>query len=218
MASSLNIEDLYSAAEGGRINALEQARQDSMNRLQSNLSDIRSSYRSSVTQAQAASRISALGTEEKLAAAGLSSGSAHAQATSGYTETSRIASDNKLRSNLNQLALSRMKQEQAARQTSSTELSQAYQDYQNGLSDIQLQRAQATINQYNADRNAAQADREYAYKVNRTAYEQAMQRWQTYGVVLPADASVLGVPAGTRTASSEYNNARLALERWKALL
>ena len=208
---SLNIEELYRAAEQSRLNAFESARQDSLKRLQSNLDDIGASYRSSVTQAQTASRISALGQEEKLAASGLSSGGSYAAPTSGYTETARVAADNNLRSNLNTLSAARLQQEQEARNASNTEIAQARQSYENSVSDIRTQMAQEQINQYNADR-------EYNYNVSTTAYQQAMQRWQTYGVVLPADAAILGVPAGTRTASSAYNNAKLALERWKALL
>ncbi len=209
--AELNIDALYRAAEQNRLSAFESARAASLNRLRSNLTAIESDYRSGVTSAQNAARISALGQEEKLAAAGLSSGSAYAAPTSGYTETSRVAADNNLRSNLNSLATTRMQQEQSARSDSAEEISQAEQDYSSSLTDIGLQRAQATIDQYNTDR-------QYSYNVSVTAYEQAMARWQTYGVVLPADAAVLGVAAGTRTADSAYNNAKLALERWKALL
>lgn len=215
---SLNIDELYRAAERNRLSAFEAAQQDSMKRLQSNLNAINSSYRSDVTQAQTASRISALGQEEKLAAAGLSSGGAYAAPTSGYTETARIAADNNLRSNLNNLSAVRMQQEQEARTASSTEIAQARQNYENSAADIRTQFAQAKIDQYNADR-------EFTYNSSVTAYQQAMQRWQTYGVVLPADASILGVAAGTRTATSTYNNAKLAIDRatldyyrWKALL
>lgn len=227
--ASINISDLYSAVEDSRLNAFQSAKNESLTRLQGNLNQIRSTYRSGVTSAQTASRISALGQEEKLAAAGLSSGSAYAAPTSGYTETSRVASNNNLRTNLNNLSTTRMQQEQSAQSDSSSEIARAEQEYSNSLADIRLQSAQSTINQYNADRNAqmqqanadreqANADREYQYKTRVTAYEQAMARWQTYGIVLPADASVLGVAAGTRTASSSYNNAKLALDRWKALL
>lgn len=209
--AELNINDLYRAAEDNRLHAFASARSASLNRLQNNLTNIRSNYRSGVTSAQTASRISALGLEEKLAAGGLSSGGAYAAPTSGYTETSRVAADNNLRSNLNQLSASRMQQEQSARADSSAEIAQAEQTYSNSLAEIGLQRAQATIDQYNTDR-------QYQYNVRTTAYEQALARWKTYGVVLPADASILGVAAGTRTADSSYNNARLALDRWKALL
>ncbi len=209
--ADLNIQELYRTAENRRLNAFQTAQAESWQRLQDSLQGIQTTYRSNVTQAQTAARISALGQEEKLAAAGLSGGSAYAAPTSGYTETSRVAADNNLRSNLNTLAAERLQQEQAARTASSSEIAQARQSYENSVSDIQLQQAQAQINQYNTDR-------QFTYQQQTTAYEQAMQRWQTYGVVLPADAAILGVAAGTRTADSAYNNARLALDRWKALL
>lgn len=209
--ATINIDELYRAAENSRLNAFQTAQQQSLDRLQGNLRDIGATHRSSVTQAQTAARISALGQEEKLAAAGLSGGNAYAAPTSGYTESSRVAADNTLRNHLNTLSVERLKAEQEARNISSSEISQATQDYNNALASLQLQKAQAKISQYNEDRN-------YDYNVKKTAYEQAMERWKTYGVVLPADAAILGVKAGTRTASSAYDNARLALDRWKAML
>ncbi|MCD8356675.1 MAG: hypothetical protein LUE11_08915 [Clostridia bacterium] len=209
--ATFNIDELYRAAENSRLNALQTAQQESLNRMQWNLKDIAASYRTSVTQAQNAARISALGQEEKLAAAGLSGGSIYTSPTTGYTETSRVAADNALRSNLNNLSVQKLKAEQEARNNSASEMAQATQTYNNGMAEIKLQQAQSKIDQYNADR-------QYTYTVQKTAYEQAMARWETYGVVLPADAAILGVKAGTRTASSTYNNAKLALERWKATL
>lgn len=209
--ATINIDELYRAVETSRLNAFQAAQQQSLDRLQGNLRDIAASHHNNITQTQNTTRISALGQEEKLAASGLSGGSAYTAPTSGYTESSRVAADNTLRTNLNTLSAERLKAEQDARNTSASEISQATQDYHNGLASIQLQQAQAKISQYNADRT-------YDYNVKKTAYEQAMDRWKTYGVVLPADAAILGVKAGTRTASSTYQNARLALDRWKATL
>ena len=126
---SLDIEELYRAAERSRLNAFESARQDSLKRLQNSLDEIGTSYRGSVTQAQTAARISALGQEEKLAASGLSSGGSYTAPTSGYTETARVASDNNLRSNLNTLSAARLQQEQEARNASNTEIAQARLDH-----------------------------------------------------------------------------------------
>ena len=207
----LNIDELYRAAKDSRLHAFESARQDSLQRLQNSLNDIGTSYRNNVTQTQTAARISALGQEEKLAASGLSSGNAYGAATSGYTETARMSADNQLRSNINKLSAARMQQEQQARTASSSEIAQAKQSYENSMANLQVQSAQAKISQYNADRQFQNQTRQFAYT-------SAMDRWKTYGVVLPADAKILGVPAGTRTASSAYNNARLAFDRWKALL
>ena len=152
-----------------------------------------------VTAAQNQARISALGLEEKLAAAGLNAGSAYGRATSGYTESARVASDNNLRSSLNSLMRARVNAENEARSQYSAETAQAEQYTSQQLSAINLQKAQAKL----------------SYKQSR--YENAMQRWQTYGYVLPADAKILGVKAGTRTATKSYQQAKLAIDRIKAL-
>ena len=210
---ALDIDGLYRAAEDGRRSAFETAQADSQRRLRATLSQIQSTYRDSVTQAQTAARISALGQEEKLAAVGLNSGGAYAAPTSGYTESSRIARDNTLRSNLNTLSARRLKQEQEARSTSSSEIAQASQSYWNGIADLRTNLAQTKLKQDNA-----LSMKKYQASQAQTAYSQAMQRWQTYGYVLPADAAILGVKAGTQTADKAYKDAQLALSRWKALL
>ena len=213
---ALDIDGLYRAAEDGRRSAFETAQADSQRRLRATLSQIQSTYRDSVTQAQTAARISALGQEEKLAAAGLNSSGAYAAPTSGYTESSRIAMDNTLRSNLNTLSARRLRQEQEAHSTSSSEIAQA--SHWNGIADLRTNLAQTKINQYNADRNYELSMKKYQASQAQAAYSQAMQRWQTYGYVLPADAAILGVKAGTQTADKAYKDAQLALSRWKALL
>lgn len=78
----------------------------------------------------------------------------------------------------------------------------AYQDFLLDVSQAQSEQ-QAAIN---AVQTATQAQ----------AYEQALERWKTYGYVLQNDASILGVPAGTPTADESYRNASLALQQWKA--
>ena len=111
----------------------------------------------------------------------------------------------------------RLKQEQEARSTSSSEIAQASQSYWNGIADLRTNLAQTKINQYNADRNYELSMKKYQASQAQAAYSQAMQRWQTYGYVLPADAAILGVKAGTQTADKAYKDAQLALSRWKAL-
>lgn len=78
----------------------------------------------------------------------------------------------------------------------------AYQDYLLDVSQAQSEQ-QAAID---AVQSTAQAQ----------AYEQALERWKTYGYVLQSDAAVLGVPAGTPTADASYKNANLALQQWKS--
>ena len=197
--STLNIDDLYKASIAAQNKSLESAKAQSKSRMNQSIAAIRSDYRSNVTAAQNQARISALGLEEKLAAAGLNAGSAYGRATSGYTESARVASDNNLRSSLNSLMRARVNAENEARSQYSAETAQAEQYTSQQLSAINLQKAQAKL----------------SYKQSR--YENAMQRWQTYGYVLPADAKILGVKAGTRTATKSYQHAKLAIDRIKAL-
>ena len=197
--STLNIDDLYKASIAAQNKSLESAKAQSKSRMKQSIAAIRSDYRSNVTAAQNQARISALGLEEKLAAAGLNAGSAYGRATSGYTESARVASDNNLRSSLNSLMRARVNAENEARSQYSAETAQAEQYTSQQLSAINLQKAQAKL----------------SYKQSR--YENAMQRWQTYGYVLPADAKILGVKAGTRTATKSYQQAKLAIDRIKAL-
>ena len=197
--STLNIDDLYKASIAAQNKSLESAKAQSKSRMNQSIAAIRSYYRSNVTAAQNQARISALGLEEKLAAAGLNAGSAYGRATSGYTESARVASDNNLRSSLNSLMRARVNAENEARSQYSAETAQAEQYTSQQLSAINLQKAQAKL----------------SYKQSR--YENAMQRWQTYGYVLPADAKILGVKAGPRTATKSYQQAKLAIDRIKAL-
>ena len=197
--STLNIDDLYKASIAAQNKSLESAKAQSKSRMNQSIAAIRSDYRSNVTAAQNQARISALGLEEKMAAAGLNAGSAYGRATSGYTESARVASDNNLRSNLNGLMRARVNAESEARSQYSAETAQAEQYTNQQLSAINLQKSQAKL----------------SYK--QSTYENAMQRWQTYGYVLPADAKILGVKAGTRTATRSYQQAKLAIDRIKAL-
>lgn len=197
--STLNIDDLYKASIAAQNKSLESAKAQSKSRMNQSIAAIRRDYRSNVTAAQNQARISALGLEEKLAAAGLNAGSAYGRATSGYTESARVASDNNLRSSLNSLMRARVNAENEARSQYSAETAQAEQYTSQQLSAINLQKAQARLS------------------YNQSRYENAMQRWQTYGYVLPADAKILGVKAGTRTATKSYQQAKLAIDRIKAL-
>lgn len=197
--STLNIDDLYKASIAAQKKSLESTKAQSKSRMNQSLAAIRSDYRSNVTAAQNQARISALGLEEKLAAAGLNAGSVYGRATSGYTESARVASDNNLRSSLNSLMRARVNAENEARSQYSAETAQAEQYTNQQLSAINLQKAQARLS------------------YNQSRYENAMQRWQTYGYVLPADAKILGVKAGTRTATKSYQQAKLAIDRIKAL-
>ena len=143
--STLNIDDLYKASIAAQNKSLESAKAQSKSRMNQSIAAIRSDYRSNVTAAQNQARISALGLEEKLAAAGLNAGSAYGRATSGYTESARVASDNNLRSSLNSLMRARVNAENEARSQYSAETAQAEQYTSQQLSAINLQKAQAKL-------------------------------------------------------------------------
>ncbi len=193
------IASLYRSVEKAQKKQYEYAKKQSRIQRDSALNAAEADYRTNVTAAQSRARVTALGNEEKLAATGQSFGSAYDKATSGYTETSRVAQDNNLRSSLTQLATVKSQTMANARSQYSTEVAAAAQKRYAALSNTRLQRAKATIN----------------YRQQR--YQNAWNRWKTYGYVLPADAKVLGVKAGTRTADRAYREAKLAIDRIKAL-
>lgn len=74
---------------------------------------------------------------------------------------------------------------------------------QNAVNDARYRDSQAA----SAAASAASAD--------KIAYEQAFHRWKAYGYVLPADAALLGVAAGTPTADQAYRSAQLHLNTLK---
>ncbi|MDR3765557.1 MAG: hypothetical protein Q3Y08_00770, partial [Butyricicoccus sp.] len=235
--SDLNVTGLYDAAAKARLQAFETARQAIGQRLQSQYDDIEQSYRQGMTQADVNARRSALGNEEKLAALGLSMGSAYGAPTSGYTETSRVAMDNAYRSDLNGLAAARLSARSAAAQSAAEQETSLLTGYYNNEASAALQQAQAALSQYNADRDYSislagltgflngvptmayqQMQSDWALNqsqmqvdAQQTAYEQAVERWKTYGYVLPADAALLGVAAGTPTSDQSYRTAQLKL-------
>lgn len=125
--AKLNISGLYDAAEKARLKSLQTAKNQSRSRLESTLSSIQSNYADQVSQAQVNARISALGNEEKLTAAGLSFGATSAAPTTGYTETARGRSNTALQSALSGLARQKATDQTQARLQSSEEIAQSQQ-------------------------------------------------------------------------------------------
>ena len=236
------VSSLYDAAENARLKRFEAARSRIAKQLESNLSSIESDYSAGMRQTDINARQSALVNEEKLAALGLNMGARGQAATTGMAESSRIALDNRYRSNLNALGQARLTARAAAQNAADEQLAAAENDYQTASENASLQQAQATLNQFNADRdyslsvagltgflngtptlnwrnyqfNVGSAEATAAANAQTRAYEQALQRWKTTGYVRQSDAAILGVPAGTPTADVSYKNASLALQRWKA--
>lgn len=236
-----NVTGLYDAAAQARLEAFETARESIARQLESRYADIDQTYREGMTQAEVNARRSALAGEEKLAALGLSLGGAYAAPTSGYTETSRVAVDNAYRSDLNSLAAARLSARSAAADTAASQQTSLLTGYYNTETSAALQQAQAALSQYNADRDYSislagltgflngvptmayqqqqadltQKEGQMQAQAQQTAYEQAVERWKTYGYVLPADAALLGVAAGTPTSDQSYRTAQLRLNQIK---
>lgn len=234
-SGSSAISQLYDAAETARLQRLEAARERVQKQLESNLSSIENDYVAGMQQTDINARQSVLANEEKLAALGLNMGARHAAATSGAAETSRIAIDNQYRSDLNALGQTRLTARAAAQDSAAAQQAALESDYYTASENAALQQAQLMLSQFNADRDYSLSlagltgflnglptleYREYAAGLNSQsqadAYEQALTRWTTTGYVQAGDADILGVPAGTPTASASYQNASLALQKWKA--
>lgn len=234
-SGGLTVSALYDAAEQSRLSQFEAVRRRIARQLRSNLSSIENDYTAGMTQTDINARKSVMGNEEKMAALGLNMGSRYADATSGAAETSRIAVDNQYRSDLNTLGTARLSARAAAQQSADDQLDSLSGSYYAASSDAALQQAQAALQQYNADRdyslsvaglsgflNGTPTLAYRQYQTDQTtaqtqaAYEQAVNRWKTYGYVVQGDADILGVPSGTPTADVRYKNATLSLQRWKA--
>ncbi|MBP3312406.1 MAG: hypothetical protein J6L72_09260 [Butyricicoccus sp.] len=229
-SGALSVTGLYDAAAKARLQAFETAKQNIQKQLESQYSDIDRAYRQGMTQADVNARRSALGNEEKLAALGLSMGGAYGAPTSGYTETSRVAVDNAYRSDLNGLAEARLNARSAAAQNAAAQQAGLLSGYDSGEASAALQQAQSQLSQLGADRDYSislagltgyingmptLSNQQMQAAGEQTAYEQAMERWKAYGYVLPADAALLGVSAGTPTSDQSYRSAQLQLDRIK---
>lgn len=229
-SGALSVTGLYDAAAKARLQAFETAKQNIQKQLESQYSDIDRAYRQGMTQADVNARRSALGNEEKLAALGLSMGGAYGAPTSGYTETSRVAVDNAYRSDLNGLAETRLNARSAAAQNAAAQQAGLLSGYYSGEASAALQQAQSQLSQLGADRDYSislagltgyingmptLSNQQMQAAGEQTAYEQAMERWKAYGYVLPADAALLGVSAGTPTSDQSYRSAQLQLDRIK---
>ena len=193
------------------------------------------------TAAYAAARLSALGGEEELAAMGLGQGngtpSSGYQETSRIARD--VALQNNL-GDVNSAETDALRQLAAAirqaRQTGLADVAALEEEYRLRYAEYQLQRSQAEKEeretlyqrqqdalqnyyrqaqlqqaQQQAQQQAAYEQQQTAYKQQQDAYNAALKRWQLTGVVSAADAPILGLPAGTTTASYQaqlYNQAK----------
>ena len=222
---------LYDAAEAARLRRFEAARARIAARLQESLASIDSDYTAGMTQTEINAHRSVISNEEKLAALGLNMGARHAAATSGAAETSRIAIDNRYRSDLDALGQARLTARAAAQANAADQQAALESEQLAAAENAALQQAQAQLTQFRADRDYSLSVagltgflngaptlgwRQHQSSAAASIYEQALARWKAAGYVQAADAAVLGVPAGTPTADASYKNASLALQRWKA--
>lgn len=231
-SGSLSVSGLYDAAARSRLQAFETARGTIEQRLQAQYGDIDAAYRAGMTQTEVNARRSALGGEEKLAALGLSMGGSYDAPTSGYTETSRVAMDNAYRADLSGLSQARLTARSAAAQDAADRESSLMSGYYSGESSAALSEAQTRLGELRADRDYSlsvagltgylngkptlgyqNAQSQMQVSAEQTAYERAIGRWKTYGYVLPADAALLGVVAGTPTSDQSYRAAQLRLNQ-----
>lgn len=109
------VSSLYDAAENARFKRFETARSRIARQLESNLVSIENDYAAGMRQTDINARQSAVNNEEKLAALGLNMGARGQTTTSGMAETSRIAVDNRYRSDLNALGQARLSARAAVR-------------------------------------------------------------------------------------------------------
>lgn len=234
-STSHAVSQLYDAAERARLARFAAARQRIAQQLQTDLSTIERDYTAGMTQTDINARRSALVNTEKLAALGLHMDAHHAAPTTGAAETSRIALDDRYRSDLNALERARLTARAAAQAAATGREAALESDYDAATETAALAQAQAQLAQFNADRDHSLsiagltgfwngtptlAWRSYQSGLSSRAqaqdYAQALDRWKATGYVQQGDAAILGVPAGTPTADTRYRDATLALQRWKA--
>lgn len=147
------VSSLYDAAEKARLQRFEAARTRIRQQLSSNLSSIDSDYAAAVRQADISARQSALRNEEKLALLGLNMGAKTGAATSGATETSRIAVDNQYRGDLASLAQTRLSARASAESAAAASEADAENSYAGAAENAAMSQAQTLLNQYNAERD-----------------------------------------------------------------
>lgn len=114
---------------------------------------IENDYAAGMRQTDINARQSAVNNEEKLAALGLNMGARGQTTTSGMAETSRIAVDNRYRSDLNALGQARLSARAAAQNAADEQTAAAESSYYTASENAALQQAQAALSQFNADRD-----------------------------------------------------------------
>jgi hypothetical protein len=189
--------------------ALDAAYEAQRGQYEAQLPEIKESYDAQRANVYANARLQALGNNEATAAMGLG-GNAYQGPTSGYSESSRIADTNALRSAINAAGLQQRKAEEGV----GRDIAQAGLSRDEQAAQMRAALEQAMVesmrseNQYAANYALQQAQydeavRQYNDKMEsqrqQDAYAQAYRELQTYGrIVTPQAAAALGVSVGTR--------------------
>ena len=147
------LQQLYAEAEKARLARFEAARERIQQQLSANLAGIDRDYQSGMQQTDINAQQSVLRNEEKLAALGLNMGARGAAATSGAAESSRIAVDNRYRSDLNALGQARLSARAAAQNAAAEQEAALESNYYTAAENAALQQAQMQLSQFNADRD-----------------------------------------------------------------
>lgn len=153
-------------------------------------------------QAYVNARLSALGNNEGLAAAGLA-GNAYAAPQSGYSETSRIRQDTALGNALNALNT----QQQGAATDIQAALTQARgatdANWLNTQADLQARELAAQQSAYQTELGRQQSEAQLALSQQSQALQKAQMEMQMFGKVMTQEsANALGVPIGTALKTS----------------
>lgn len=178
-ANAVDYASLYGTAAQHLIDAQNAAYQNAVSQYQAQIPQIQQSYDQARNDAYTNARLSAIGSNEVLAAKGLA-GNLYQDPKSGVSETSRIAMDNQLRGDINTLT--------------DSELS-AIGDVNADIAEAGLQKDQ-NIAQIRAD--MIKELNAYQQELRQAAVDNAMKEVQLFGQVMTQEsANALGVPVGT---------------------
>ena len=187
----LDYDKLYGGIARTQKSALDAALAGQQAALNQQAGQLQGQYNTLRGQAYTNSRLSALGNNEQLAAAGLA-GAPNAAPSSGYSETSRTAQSIALQNAINGLN----QQQQGALTDLATQGTQARlgrdQQWAGTSADLDAQRmnAQAQQNQFAAQFNQSE---------EAAALQKAQAEVQLFGKIkTKATSAILGLPIGTK--------------------
>jgi hypothetical protein len=174
---------------------------------------------------------------EQLAALGLSRG-AYDKPASGYAESSKVAQDNTLTSQIAQNNRTRLNAKDSIMDAIAKNNSQIDLASANALASLSLKEIDALLSRRKQDSDyilsmaaltgllngeptlaGREAERErkiYEDELRQRQIENAFERWKIMGALSNADAEILGIPAGTLTSDYYFSQLQSAINRLKA--